>query len=72
LNSRQQSDVQAGIQRFSGQVRHYVSYITLSSNTAGRVYDPVSQLTSEYLHRPDLASLRVIGTEYAVQVCARA
>ncbi|CAD6528454.1 lipase family protein [Paraburkholderia metrosideri] len=70
LNSRQQADVQAGIQHFGGQVRHYVSYIALSGNAAGRVYDPVSQLTSEYLHQPDLASLRVIGTEYAVPVCA--
>lgn len=70
LNARQQADTQAGLQGYTGQVRHYVSFIALQGSASGGVYDPVSQLTSEYLHQPDLASLRVIGAEYAVPVCA--
>lgn len=50
------------------RLRHYVSYIATEAN--GRTYDPLSQLTKEYLKLPEMKTFRVIGEQYAVAVCA--
>lgn len=42
----------------------------MNDNNAANYYDPVSQLDNEYLKTPGLNSLRVIGKQYLVRVCA--
>lgn len=70
LSGRLQQDAGIGSGPISSGIRHYVSFIALGKNPGGGFYDPVSQLTTEYLRQPEIAALRVIGQQYAVPVCA--
>lgn len=70
LSGRLQQDAGIRYGQVTSKVRHYVSFIAFGRNPGGGFYDPVSQLTKEYLRQPEIAALRVIGQQYAVPVCA--
>lgn len=67
LSAQLQKDIGAGSPA-GIRLRHYVSFIATEAN--GRTYDPLSQLTKEYLKLPEMKTFRVIGEQYAVAVCA--
>jgi len=67
LSAQLQKDIGSGAQA-GVRLRHYVSFI--AAEGAGPTYDPLSQLTREYLKQPELNAFRVIGEQYAVSVCA--
>lgn len=68
LSAQLQKDIGSGATT-GVRLRHYISYIAADGG-AGATYDPLSQLTKEYLKQPELNAFRVIGEQYAVAVCA--
>lgn len=70
LSAELQRDATNGMGNFTITMRHYVSYLLLNGQKSAGYYDPVSQLTSQYLKDPNMQSLKVLGTQYAIPVCA--
>ena len=70
LSGQLQKDALNGLGASPIRMRHYISFVGMNGDDAAGYFDPVSQLTSEYLKQPELNALRVIGEQYVVRVCA--
>jgi pimeloyl-ACP methyl ester carboxylesterase len=71
LSAALQKEALAGLGGSPIRMRHYISFVGMQGSDAG-YFDPVSQLTSEYLKQPGMNALRVMGEQYVVRVCASA
>jgi hypothetical protein len=70
LSAQLQKEAISGLGGSPIRMRHYISFVGMNGNDAAGYFDPVSQLTSEYLKQPEMNALRVIGEQYVVRVCA--